>query len=241
MKTKTIKYIRYARFFIYGVIIVYFVYAAYTLYLNMSATVSDRIERLSGPPKEYISLFTTEAQQKLIPLISEKTASRNILSKFTYDKHYRIIVYKTDVPGNTSLKDIISEAKKSIGITSNMAYHGFGNKTIEISYKPGKTAAAERLYLNFEGDSLSGIVKSDTLCYYYLKCNKFSLSYDEKGPDDFIIKAISPVLTVKELPFNVAFIRQNNSLYFVFLSAEDIEQGIPADMLLKLITTAKIS
>ena len=212
------------------------------MYINLSACVAERTERLSGPPKEYLSLFTGEAQQKLIPIISEKTASRNVLSKFTYDRQYRIFVYKIDVTGNASLKDMISEATKGTGLTYDIAYHSFGNRTIEISYKPGKTTAAKRLYLTVEGDSLLGLIKNDTLCYYYLKCSKFSLCYDEKEPNDFVIETVPPIIyTVKELPFNVAFIKQNNSLYFVFLSVEDAKQVMPADMLLKLITTPKIS
>ena len=192
--------------------------------------IEDSSNSSNKTPSEYLQLLKLpdsccNKQNDSIVFIETWTWKyRNPVSFFYVSSRYYLQLYKMDTAFNYSLKNAIKEVFSNAHSWTYTPYIIDDRTKMEFLYKETKPLKPKNVYLDLFGDSTQVIRKNDTIAYYYSKCVNFSIKFDPQKPMDIYGESHSE--RKNEIPLEIMFLRRNNKLYLLLLSAKDDESKI---------------
>lgn len=203
-----------------------------TVHIMNVAGKIDSVTTVSNAPKQYLNLFTESKKLMFDETVVSKT--RNPITKFDYDRKFRVEVYRIKVQPSISLKDIY-ESHKNDHITYHHTFHVLDDfDTYSVSYKSGTQDVAKSIYLNLCGDGTFTIKKNDSIAYYYSRARNFYIKFQKDGVQDFFVGPDDdwhqPVI-----PMEIMLMRRADQLYLVLLVPEKKSYFLAPGTLLTLI------
>lgn len=232
MKTKKIIY------WIIGLVICFFVVKAIVqiiISFNESDFYSEDLK------KEYMNLFSENNQDSLSVVWNYNSKVRNQISLFDYgnQKKYCITVYKIPIAKDFSLNEINIEKAHKETLSAGNIYTTINEGLLfELNYVSGSPPQAKSINFSYSGDSLEDIVENDSIKYYSLNAESFSIRYNKENVVDIFGKAED--FWNKRLALNVLFLKRNNSLYLLLMTVNHNTDILPSDLLYNLIVGTKM-
>ncbi|NHA05004.1 hypothetical protein G7092_14430 [Mucilaginibacter sp. HC2] len=176
---------------------------------NENVTISQTI------PVDYGDLFKYKNNLSSDGTIN--TRFRNAVADIRYDNKYFIQVYKIDTSFNHSLSDFITESHQDKHITYDQSYREINDhKLFSISYKVGQPEKISAIFLNIFGNDAQTIEKRDSIAGYYSDLKNLSIQYGQNQAQDIYIK---PKDDKASMPISIYFIKKNQALYLIILTA----------------------
>jgi len=157
---------------------------------------------------------------------------RNPISFFVYKKKYTLQIYKISSDCKQPLDKYIIEKYINVKKTMNLCYTMFDKDNIVYLYKASLPLKVSKVYLTLDGKDNRTITKNDSVVYYYSMLNNFSIQYQlnvahdifgETGiHDGFADKKKDSFFSSPKpdyQPFEMLFLKRNNSLYLLMMAA----------------------
>lgn len=195
------------------------------------ATLNQHIQTSKAALAEYDNLFATEAKRKLKIVVTAKSATRNPVSNYTYNERFNIEVFKIDLTGDKSLKEILLEKNKHAEEISGILHPEVDNSFFIMKTRIGKVDTTSVINFTFEGDSIQTIAKNDSIACYYLKIGTFSVGYDNNPQVDIWGSQVDE----GKVPISIAFLKKKKTIYFLLLHVKMGKQEMTPDILCKII------
>jgi hypothetical protein len=176
-------------------------------------------------PKEYLRLLKLQngccdkLTDSVVLVNSSAYKYRNAISSFYIANKYYLQVYKMDTGFNYSLRNAIKESFSDAHTWIYSRYILDERTKMEFLYKFTKPKIPQKIYLDLYGDSTQALKKNDTIAYYYSKCVTFSIKFGLQQPNDIYGESHSQ--RDSEIPLEIMFLKKNNKLYLLILSAKD--------------------
>jgi len=178
---------------------------------------------------EYNNLFTKEAKSKLEFVGTTVSRNRPPESSYIYNGDLDIFIYKVKLSSSWGLNKLIAY-EKSTNISANGIYTNIPSYKFEFEMKTGKPPInISSVHFTFNGDSITSIVKNDSVYCYYYKFKSFGIAYNSESYE-IIAKADK-----SNLPGSVAFIKKGNFLYIILMSMNRFGTVIQPDLLYSII------
>lgn len=134
---------------------------------------------------------------------------------------------------NYSLKNAIKETFSNAHAWTYTPYVVDDRTKMEFLYNETRPPDPTNIYIDLYGDSTKILKKNDTVACYYTQCVNFSIKFDVQKPMD--IYGESQSKRQSEIPIEIMFLKKNNQLYLLTLSAKDDGIKIKPGFLYKLI------
>ncbi|SDT20914.1 hypothetical protein SAMN05216490_2741 [Mucilaginibacter mallensis] len=200
------------------------------------AIEADQLKNLKQVPKEYEQILNHD--DRLLLQHSTYSKTRNPVSEFTYDKKYRIILYKIGIIDKLKLKASI-QGNQYIDTGNPLGgYHVFTaideESPFEIHYRMGIPDSIKEVLLTLSGNKTHVIEKNDSIAYYHSDFKYFSIQNDKDSPLDFYGKMREKTDNIS-LPLEIIFVKRNHNLYLVVLSVIDKNVKVNEGMLYSLL------
>ena len=199
--------------------------------------VSAKVDSTSSStiiPKEYLRLIRDSTRLSFDKTVTNKT--RNPIVQLSYDKKYRINIYKITTNGNLQSVEIITTQN---ALSGHRTYHitytpldEFDN--YEISYKSGLQDAVKNVYVDFNRGEILTIKNNDTVKYFYAKANNFSIRYQIKAAQDFFIGSRNED-SQTVISTEIMLLKHDHELYLILLTSRDLNTEITPGTLSGLI------
>lgn len=104
---------------------------------------------------------------------------------------------------------------------------------ITTNYNPESNTTASKIYLSLFGDSVTTVVKNDSLACYYLKSKNVTIQYSPNGVKEMFIE--KKYFYNSNEPIDIMFLKRNNQLYYLFLVSKNEDYKLSPNMLLNMI------
>jgi hypothetical protein len=196
-----------------------------------------RIQFVKTAPKEYWELFPGDVRKKIVVSTTIIPHLSSPISHFTYDnKKYYIEVFKIDTVGNKSLGSIITLSSIKDLKINGVPYFNMGGLLFDVNYKTGHHKASH-INLNLYGNSITTIVRSDTIVGFSSNFKIFSIKYNQSDTSSIWAMAEGkyPNIPDSYLPINIMFIKKQKSVYFLVMSVDNSGILLKHDILYNLI------
>ena len=195
--------------------------------------------------------FTTQSPTDYLKLINSKNLvlegsfcsnKRNPVSEFSYNNQYTIWIYKFSDLYRNSVKSIVKERYASTSLTTFIRYINVVNDSLNMSKEPisilyvsGQLDRLPDINLNLSGKDCRTIEKNDTVAYYNLKLNNFSITNSLNG-DNIIYADANDKLKYK-VPVELMFYKKSDSIYLIIITVKgdnmEMDQGILRKLVFK--------
>jgi hypothetical protein len=191
--------------------IIYIVFSIVKGLIAGSNAMSTRKATLRSIPSEFMNLFNDRNIFK--NAFTELSTVRYPISYFDYDNNkYSIVVTKINSIKNILLDTLIKEEFNNENIDERGGYLMVSQFRYNLYYLP-KSLKASNILLDLNGDSITSVIKNDTVKSYYFKMKSFSLKYEKSSLDDLF-----GIAHGTNVPAYIVFLKRNESLYFIFMS-----------------------
>lgn len=184
-------------------------------------------------PADYIGLF--KKKNAIISLQTTNSKARNAIVDLYYENKYCVEIYKIDSNVSKSLKDIIDENYQDTHVTLGAGYHSFNDaKPFDIEYKtsfPDKVN--NKIFFNFFGNDTRVIEKEDSIASYYSNFKNLSVQFDKSRAQDIFAQ---PKTDNSFMPVNISFLKKQNDLFFIILTAKDKKNQISPNTLSEILS-----
>ena len=200
------------------------------------ALLEDGVDFRIQTPPDYLRLINSP---NLILRGSFYSNKRNPVSEFSYNNHYKVWIYKFPDPYRTSVKNVVKERYFGTEVTKFISYFnvindslGMSNEPINILYISGRLDKLTDINLNLSCKDCRTIEKDDTIAYYNLKLNNFSITNSLNG-DNIIYADANDKLKYK-VPMELMFLKKSNSIYLIIMAVKGDNMELDQGMLHKL-------
>jgi hypothetical protein len=212
---------------------------AYAIFIISKAAKEDSqnpITVITTIPSDYLNLFNSTTKQKLTLQSAAKFKLSNTICYLNYDNKYDLELTKININSPFDIdKNIVEDYKESKSVVSDR-YLPNNKVDFTSNYITISSENISKIYLSLYGDSIRTITKNDSVAYYYLKLKNVSIQHQPNGVKEIFIDAKTEFyLFTKKPQISLAFIRKQNSLYFLLLAAKDDSTQLDSDLLQKLI------
>jgi hypothetical protein len=193
--------------------------------------------------------FRTQAPPDYLRLINSKNLvlegsfcsdKRNPVSEFSYYNQYNIWIYKFPDFYRSPVKSVVKERCASTSLTTFIRYINVVNDSLNMSKEPisilyvsGRLDKLTDINLNLSGKDYRTIEKNDTVAYYNLKLNNFSITNNLNG-DNIIYADANDKLKYK-VPVELMFLKKSNSIYLIIMTVKGDDMELERGMLHKLV------
>ncbi len=225
MKGKKARIVYYV---ILGILVFYFLIYPFSKFFKIK---NDSYIQDHTVPSDYSSLFVTRDTAVLKKITSYSTKYRFPICLFDYKSKYALIVYKISDSINNPLSKEITVRKSYSRNYSSEVYTIVNEKYFELKYNDDTIRKITHIELNLSGDSITNQVQNDSLVLYYLLFHQISWTKNPNTSLDIYIEPIGFTAFSNRIPASIAFIKRNNSLYFVLLSVGDESSSIDRTIL----------
>lgn len=191
----------------------------------------------SDIPSDYMAFLNPKDSLDVKLRLNYSSKYRYPVCVLDYKNRYRLIIYKIQDSFEFPLTGKIKiNTQKPFEKTEGI-YNIVDESNFRLYISGDTSKNYNQIDLNLSGDSISILSNSDSLLLYYLKFNHISwLNAFNKYVDVYIQPTYSLPLS-KNMPASLAFIKRNNSLYFIFLTVSDSTEYFKEDLMLSLIST----
>jgi hypothetical protein len=176
-------------------------------------------------PPDYSDLFNDSAQEQLILKVTYLINGRNPMSNYFYKDRYSVLVYKINIPSDSTLKSIIRQDFKGANKSLTMDYTELGFHQFKLSYAGDSVPEAKNVLVTFYGDSVAKIFKNDSVNSVYIVLNRIIIRYEANEGPDIIAEKLNAFKD--NTPMILIFVKRKSSLYFIFVS--NIDNNYPLD------------
>jgi hypothetical protein len=162
---------------------------------------------------------------------------RGPVSFISFDKGYKLIIYKIDLAIDSSLKTIFNTEIKSMDRSMGYSYSIMENNIFfRFEHKAGPTRPVSKIYLTLTGDSLQSVVKNDSVISYHLLCDNFSIRYAENDPIDiFVVGKEKMLATTTVIPMDLLFLKRDGAIYLLIMTPNNPKSTIAPDLLYNVV------
>jgi len=177
-------------------------------------------------PSDYMFFFKNK---NVLIKGSFNSRKRNSISEYYYNNNYKIFLYRLTTFKSNFIKNI-KEEYISTELTPFVDYlEAIHDSLTNISYpvrfvfKSGFPDRANMAYLTLSGARCEVLEKNDTIAYYHLDLNNFSIRYTANGNIDLYGNVANSRLNSK-IPCELMFLRRANDIYLViaFVTTKDM-------------------
>jgi|GEM_PF-3349279 hypothetical protein len=194
--------------------------------------IEDSIAFSTQPPSDYLKLLSS---QNLVSEGSFSSNKRNPVSEFSYNNLYNIWVYKFPDIYRDPIKNVVKETYSSTDLTTFSRYINVVNdsvnrndKPISILYVSGHLDKLTNIDLNLYGKDYRTIEKDDTIAYYALKLNNFSITNRLNGSN--IIYGVANNKLKYKVPVEIMLFKKLNGIYLIIMTVKgrymELNQGL---------------
>jgi hypothetical protein len=180
------------------------------------------------PIKEYNSLFTKEALNKLKIFENIISKNRPAISSYIYDKTYSITVTKVDLTKSSTLVNMIDYRNGISNKFLNAVYTDLPS-TFDLSINTDKPTNVSTIHFKSDGDTIKLVVKTDSIYCYYYKFKTFSITYNNEVYD------IVGIADESNTPASLAFVKKNNELYVILMFVKEGEERMKENQLFSIL------
>ena len=176
-----------------------------------SMTVSNKI------PDDYNEVFNNSAKTKLHIQITSYFQLRNPVASINYNDQFDLAMTEINCIPSFDIKKDIVESYKKPSSTIAESYLPIDVPNITINYIPESKKSASKIYLSLVGDSVTTIVKNDSVVCYYLKPKNVVVQYSPNGVKEIFIEKeyYSP-----DEPIDMMFIKKKSRLYCLLMGPQ---------------------
>ncbi|MGF7082256.1 hypothetical protein [Mucilaginibacter sp. UYCu711] len=183
------------------------------------------------PLPEHTTLLTYSVQSKLPQAFVYKSKIQGAQSNYVFADGFHFTIYQVALKINQPLSRILKLNDKE----PNRTYEVFSpyqeSEFLKMTKSTSAVDSVSAVYFRYNGQLIKSFVQNDSLAYYHLKYNKFSISYDDAGNDVWSIAKQSYQPSI-----SVAFIKKEKTLYVVMLYRTENENlDFPADKLYNML------
>jgi hypothetical protein len=194
----------------------------------------DRLILNENIPSEYLSIFKIKDTSELKPLISYNTKYRFPITLMDYQTKYTLIIYKISDSLTVPVAKFV-HVNYNYSFKSSGTYSVVNENLFELNFLHDSTKKYYQIEINLSGDSISNLTQSDTLISYYLKFNQISWTKNSNRFLDIYIEPKDITPFAKTIPASIAFLKHNNSLFFILLSVNGYNTSFDTKLLLNLL------
>jgi hypothetical protein len=183
------------------------------------------------PVPEHTALLTDSVRNKLPIAYVYKSKIQGAQSNYNLPGDFHLTIYEVALKTNQPLSGILKRNDKEPNRTNEVFSPYKDSKFLKMTKSTSAVDSVAAVYFRYDGQLIKSLVQSDSLAYYHLKYNKFSISYDDAGNDvwGIAIEHYQPSISV-------AFIKKKKTLYVVMLYRnEDENIDFPADKLYNML------
>jgi len=201
-------------------------------------SLSEDLPNTQSLTEEYLTLIKTKYRSKSLANVVRRSKIRNSVAGIEFDKNYQLFIYKIDLIKDTSLKKVLVitpkiEAKEELRVTYKLTDAGF----YEFINKSGPVPNVSNIYIGFNTDSITKGITNDSLITYGLVTNNLSIHYKENDIADIIVKGKEQNLgNSVTMPIEVLFLKRKSSVFFLTLTAKNVSDTIPPNLLYNIVT-----
>ena len=209
----------------------------YGFYKIKSTSAFEPSISLTGP-KEYFDLFNSRAKAEMTLYESIDAPGRMPFSEFIYQKKYSVIVHGIDSNTSRSLKKLVHSRLESTSSSSYVVYSSFKFPGLNLSFANDSVRPVDDIFFTIDGDSIKKVVENDSLIYYTLLMNNFSIRYGESDKKDIF----GEKKLFEERPaVALIFTKVNFHLFLLIISKIDSYAPINIDFSSKLLGSGNAS
>jgi hypothetical protein len=195
----------------------------------------DRLILNEDIPSEYLSILKIKDTSELKPLISYNTKYRFPITLMDYKTKYTLIIYKVcDSLAVPITKFVHIKYNYSLGRSFGI-YTVVNENIFELNFLDDTIKKCFQIEMNLSGDSISNLMQSDTLISYYLKFDQISWTKNSNNFLDIYIEPKDITPFAKKIPASIAFLKRNNSLFFILLTVNGYNTSFETKFLLNLL------
>ena len=188
-------------------------------------------------PPDYLHFVNSK---KLILQGSFISNKRNPVSEFSYNNQYNVWIYKFPDLYRNSIKNIVKERNASTSLTTFIRYNNVVNDSLSSNKEPisiwfasGKLKNLIDINFNLSGKDCHTIKKDDTVAYYGLKLNNFSITNSSNGINIIYMDANDKLRY--NVPVELMFYKKANSIYLIIITTKGNNMVLDQGILRKLI------
>src|SRR5436190_5479635 len=181
------------------------------------------------------SIIANRYRSKMEVVEVNNNKVRGPVSTIRFDSTYSIILYKIALTDNISLDTAFHTKLKKVDRSVGYSYRIIGNRFFTFQYKAGKVPSPLRIYLTISDTPLNTLYSNDSLVYYHLSCENFSIRYSEKEPVDIFVGGNEGIFGTYSIPMDLLFLKRNNGIYILLMTPLNRKAGIPSDLLYNIV------
>ena len=159
------------------------------------------------------------------------------ISVIEFNKKFNIIICKDSLVQDKPVRSLISVEYRREKYSSYEEYNTVFNGSYQFYSRINLPTKTDHVFLTLAGDSISNIVKNDSIFSYHLYCDNISMRYSPKNIIDIYAKGAPapPFGNKKFISMNILFIKRANILYTLMLFPLDYEVHAPPDLLYDIV------
>ena len=209
---------------ILGFLLIFVISELYSKY-QRSGEIEDSFIWSDTIPKEYLHVLKlpdnccNSSNGKIAFVKTAVSKYRNPVSSFYIENKYYLQVYKMGTSFNHSLKRAVKESFSDAHFWFYTPYALYNTTDMEFLYKLTKPQKPQNIYLDLYGDSTHVLKKNDTVVYYYSEGRNFSIKFNLQDKNDIYGECQSK--TFSEVPIEIMFLKKDDKLYMLILSARN--------------------
>jgi len=180
-------------------------------------------------PLDYIALFDSTSQKKLLASYTQMSKVRNPNSILKYDLRYTLVICKINLATSLPLNNFLHRENGTARRSEDALYMEALAAPIKIDINTDSIANISSVFFKTAGDSTAPFISNDSVYSCYVRANNFSIKYGTSSPVDIL------AFNDKVVPADIVFLIRNKSLYFILMAPDDKSTSIAPDLLYSLI------
>jgi len=166
-----------------------------------------------------------------------RSKERGPISHLVFDNKFRIAIYKIELNSTANMNDLLHVKEKNLDQSLGVDYRVTGLSYFYLLYKGGKSKPISQVYLSIGGDSVSTVVKNDSLASYHLLCENLSFKYSPDEPTDLYFESRIDFEAVEyqKISLDILLLRKTGALYLLIMAPIDNTASIDPKLLYDIV------
>jgi hypothetical protein len=148
----------------------------------------ERFELKYKNPHGYDWLFNTDYVSEIKHCVTATSTKKKPIGCFDYIGKYGIMICNIDSNSNIDFsKDIYSKKGKVVS-TEHIVYCGAAFGRIEYGYNIDSTVTFNKIYISYDGDTMTNLIKNDSTIYFYSNSQYLAISSEKIKNQEIIVR-----------------------------------------------------
>jgi hypothetical protein len=152
----------------------------------------------------------------------------NPISVILFEKRYLLVIYKINLLSERSLKDLLFSRVEDVDRTTGKVYKVINyNNFIKLQFQNARQSPVSNIYLTLSGDSITRLVKNDSILSYHFLCHNFSVRYGNKDAIDIFAVGDDRLFgTTVRMPMDLVFLERNGAVFVLIMTPNEEHSSI---------------